>query len=76
MTIFSGTKSIRIFGQARVSFATAPATRIVCVRVPFRAHTFDVRTPGRIAVAAKQGATPKKGEKPATVTTRAFKFFK
>ncbi len=68
VTIFSGTKSIRIFGQARVSFRTAPAARIVCVRVPFRAHTFDVRTPGKIAIATKRG------DKPATVTTRGFKF--
>ena len=75
VSIFSGTKSIRLFGQARVVF-TAPGSRVVCIRVPLRAKTFDVRTPTRIAVATKPGAKPKRGEKPASLGIARLRFFK
>lgn len=68
VAIFSGRKSIRIFGQKVVPFA-APGSKVVCVRVPFRAKTFNVRTPLRIAVAVRQGAAPAK------VVTKGFRFF-
>ncbi|WP_217914021.1 hypothetical protein [Miltoncostaea marina] len=75
VSIFSGRRSIRLFGQARVVFPTA-GSKVVCVRVPLRARTFDVRTPTRIAVAAKPGARPVRGEKPATLTIRGLRFFR
>lgn len=75
VSIFSGTKSIRLFGQKRVVFR-APGSRIVCIRVPLRAKTFDVRTPTRIAVATKPGARPVRGEKPATLGIARLRFFK
>lgn len=74
VSIFSGTKSIRLFGQRRVTF-TAAGTKVVCVRVPYNARTFDVRTPFRIGVAAKTGAKPAKGEKPGSLTVRSLRFF-
>lgn len=74
VAIFSGTKSIRVFGQAIVRFP-APGTKVVCVRVPLRAKTFDVRTPAKIAIAVRNGARPSRGEPPATVVTRGFRFF-
>jgi hypothetical protein len=74
VSIFSGTRSIRLFGQTRVVF-TAPGSKVVCVRVPLRAKTFDVRTPTRIAVATKPGARPVRGEKPATLGVRSLRFF-
>lgn len=52
--IFSGTKSIRLFGQKRVAFALA-GKRVVCVPVPFRAHTFDIRNPLRFSLSVKVG---------------------
>lgn len=74
VAIFSGTKSVRIFGQKVVTFP-APGTRVVCVRVPFRAKTFNVRTPAKIAVAVRKGARRRQGEPPATVVTKGFRFF-
>lgn len=68
VAIFSGTKSRRIFGQKVVPFA-APGSKVVCVRVPFRAKTFNVRTPLKIAIAVRQGAAP------ARVVTKGFRFF-
>ena len=68
VAIFSGTRSRRVFGRKVVPF-TAPGSRVVCVRVPFRAKTFDVRTPVRIAIAVRQGAAPAK------VVTKGFRFF-
>ncbi len=75
VSIFSGTRSIRLFGQTRVVFR-AKGTKVVCVRVPLRARTFDVRTPTRIAVATKPGATPRRGEKPATLGIARLRFFR
>jgi hypothetical protein len=74
VAIFSGSKSIRVFGQKVVKFAAA-GSKVVCVRVPFRAKTFNVRTPARIAIAVRKGATPKRGEAPAKVVTKGFRFF-
>ena len=74
VAIYSGRKSIRIFGQLVVRFG-APGTKVVCVRVPFRAKTFNVRTPARIAIAVRDGATARAGEPPAKVVTKDFRFF-
>jgi hypothetical protein len=74
VAIFSGSKSIRVFGQKVVRF-TAPGSRVVCVKVPFRAKTFNVRTPAKIAIAVRKGATPRRGEAPARVVTKGFRFF-
>ena len=75
VAIFSGTKSIRLFGQKIVRFP-APGTQVVCVRVPFRAKTFDVRTPVKIAIAVRDGFRARSGEPPANVVTKGFRFFK
>jgi hypothetical protein len=75
VSIFSGTRSIRLFGQRRVVFRAA-GSRVVCVRVPLRAKTFDVRTPTRIAVATKPGARPVRGERPATLGIARLRFFR
>jgi hypothetical protein len=61
VTIFSGRRSIRLFGQRLVVF-TAPGRRDTCIRVPARAKTFDVRTPLRFAVGYALGARPRRGE--------------
>lgn len=74
VAIYSGTKSIRLFGQKRVVFRAAGA-KVVCVRVPLRAKTFDVRTPIRIAVATKPGTRPVRGERPATLGVARLRFF-
>jgi hypothetical protein len=73
VVIFSGTKSIRVFGQTTVSFAAA-GTKVVCVRVPFRAKTFDARTPAKIAIGVRRGARARAGEPKATVVTKGFRF--
>ena len=70
VAIFSGRKSIRIFGATVVHF-TKPGSRIVCIRVPLRAHTFDVRKPFRFAFAVRLGAHPARATK-ATLTTSRF----
>lgn len=74
VAIFSGTKSARVFGQKIVVFP-APATKVVCVKVPFRAKTFNVRTPAKIAIAVRKGATRRTGEPAAKVVTKGFRFF-
>lgn len=62
VSIFSGRRSIRLFGQRLVVFRVR-GTRQVCIRVPFRAHTFDVRTPLRVALGYAVGATRRRGER-------------
>lgn len=62
VTIFSGRRSIRLFGQKRVVFRAA-GRRTVCIPVPLRAHTFTVRTPLRVALGVALGATPRPGER-------------
>ena len=74
VAIFSGRRSIRIFGATTVRFRQA-GKRLVCVKVPLRARTFDVRQPFRFAFAVKAGANPSRNA-PATVTTSGFTFFR
>jgi hypothetical protein len=70
VSIFSGRRSIRLFGQARVVF-TAAGKRRVCIRVPFRAHTFNVRTRLNVALGYVVGARARRGErKPPPVIRR------
>jgi hypothetical protein len=70
VSIFSGRRSIRLFGQARVVFR-APGKRRVCIAVPFRAHTFNVRTRLNVALGYAVGAEPRRGErKPRPVIRR------
>jgi hypothetical protein len=67
VSIFSGRRSIRLFGQRLVVF-TAPANRQVCIPVPFRARTFNVRTPLRVALGYTAGARRQtSGRKPPPV---------
>jgi hypothetical protein len=56
-TIYSGRRSIRLFGQRRVVFQR-PGTKIVCIQVPRRARTYNVRTPLRFAIGWKLGSRP------------------
>jgi len=70
VAIFSGRKSVRVFGATVVRFAK-PGSRIVCIRVPLRAHTFDVRKPFRFAFAVRLGAHPKQSAR-TTLTTSGF----
>ena len=68
VSIFSGRLSVRLFGQQLVIFA-APARRQVCIPVPFRARTFNVRTPLKVALGYTAGARRQtSGRKPAPVT--------
>jgi hypothetical protein len=62
VSIFSGRRSIRLFGQKRVVFF-APGRRQVCIPVPFRARTFNVRTPLNVALGYAAGARPQRGER-------------
>ena len=50
----------------------AAGSKVVCVKVPFRAKTFNVRTPAKIAIAVRKGT---KGGAPAKVVTKGFRFF-
>jgi hypothetical protein len=60
-TIFSGRRSLRLFGQREVVFFR-PGQRIVCIMVPRRAQTFNVRTPLRFALGYRLGtARPRPG---------------
>ena len=73
VAIFSGTKSIRVFGRATVRF-TKPGKKLICIRVPLRANTFDIRKSYRYAFAIQNGAKPKKGEKPPREVNKVFRF--
>lgn len=75
VAIFSGRRSIRIFG-ARVVRFRQPGKRLVCIKVPLRARTFDVRQPFRFAFAVKPGATPRRGERAAALTLTRFTRFR
>ncbi|MGD9573757.1 MAG: hypothetical protein AB7V62_17900 [Thermoleophilia bacterium] len=72
--IYSGPKSRRLFGQRIVAF-TAPGTKYVCVRVPFRAKTFNPRAPAGILVAVRKGNARGNQGPPARVVTRGVRFF-
>ena len=60
VTIFSGRRSIRLFGQRLVTFTKA-GSRVACILVPKHAKTFDVRTPLRFAVGFAVGSRPRSG---------------
>jgi hypothetical protein len=67
VSIFSGRRSIRLFGQKLVIFFV-PGSRQVCIPVPFRAHTFNVRTPLRVALGYTAGPRRQRtGRKPPPV---------
>ncbi|MGE3234191.1 MAG: hypothetical protein AB7O78_10735 [Thermoleophilia bacterium] len=73
--IFSGPESRRLFGQRTLLFRTAPATKFVCVRVPFRAKTFNPRAPAGILVAVRPPNARGRSGPPAKVVTRDVRFF-
>jgi sugar lactone lactonase YvrE len=58
--IFSGIRSIRLFGAKVVRFSRA-GKRVACIPVPFRAHSFDARTRLRIAVGVTLDAVVGRG---------------
>ena len=60
VSIFSGRRSIRLFGQKLVVFF-APGRKQPCIPVPFRARTFNVRTPLNVALGYTAGARPQRG---------------
>ncbi len=62
VSIFSGRRSIRLFGQRLVVFRV-PGAKQVCIRVPFRARTFNVRTPLAVALGYAAGATARPGQR-------------
>lgn len=62
VSIFSGRRSIRLFGQRLVVFRV-PGAKQVCIRVPFRARTFNVRTPLSVALGYAAGATARPGQR-------------
>jgi hypothetical protein len=68
VAIFSGRRSVRVFGARIVRF-TQPGKRLVCVRVPLRARTFDVRQAFRFAFAARDGLTDPPGRRARTQLT-------
>jgi hypothetical protein len=74
VTIFSGPKSRRLFGQKIVAFRAA-GTKYVCIRVPFRAKTFDPRAAAGIAVSVRKGNVRGNQGPPARVVTRDLRFF-
>jgi hypothetical protein len=61
--IFSGIRSIRLFGQKLVVFRAA-GRKVACIPVPFRAKTFDARTRLRIAVGVALGSVLRPGAPP------------
>lgn len=73
VAIFSGRKSVRIFGATVVRFPKA-GKKLVCVRVPLRARTFDVRQPFRFAFATRYADTP--ANRPVPVVQTPFTFFR
>lgn len=62
VTIFSGRRSVRLFGQRLVVF-TAAGRQSTCIRVPARAKTFNVRTPLSFAVGYALGARGRSGQR-------------
>ena len=58
VSIFSGRRSLRLFGQKDVRFFD-PGRKVVCIPVPRRARTFNVRTPLRFALGWRLGTTPR-----------------
>ena len=62
LTIFSGRRSVRLFGQKLVRFS-APGRKVTCIRVPRRARTFNVRTPLSFAVGYALGLRSRPGQR-------------
>jgi hypothetical protein len=60
VSIFSGRLSIRLFGQKLVVFF-APGRQQPCIPVPLRAHTFNVRTPLKVALGYTAGTRRQRG---------------
>lgn len=73
VAIFSGRRSIRIFGATVVRFPRA-GKKVVCIRVPLRARTFNVRQPFRFAFATRFANTPPRRAVP--LVTTPFTFFR
>jgi hypothetical protein len=69
VTIFSGRRSVRLFGQRLVTFA-APGRKVTCILVPRRARTFNVRTPLSFAVGYALGARARPGQRAARPVIR------
>ena len=61
--IFSGIRSLRLFGAKTVRF-TGAGRKVVCIPVPFRAKSFDARTRLRISVAVALGPGSSGGPAP------------
>ena len=74
VAIFSGRRSVRLFGVRTVVF-TRPGKRVVCIRVPLRAVTANIRQPFRFVTAFKLGARPRPNEGPGRQRTRPFVLF-
>ncbi len=72
VTIFSGRRSVRLFGQRLVVFRAAGRTR-TCIQVPKRARTFDVRTPLRFAVGYALGARARPGQRATSPVIRPIR---
>ena len=72
VTIFSGRRSVRLFGQRLVVFRAAGRTR-TCIQVPKRARTFDVRTPLRFAVGYALGARAHPGQRATSPVIRPIR---
>ncbi len=72
VTIFSGRRSVRLFGQRLVVFAAAGRTS-TCIKVPARAKTFNVRTPLSFAVGYALGARGRPGERATRPVIRPIK---
>jgi len=72
VTIFSGRRSVRLFGQRLVVF-TAAGRKSTCIKVPARAKTFDVRTPLSFAVGYALGARARPGQRPTRPVIRPIK---
>ena len=69
--IFSGIRSLRLFGAKTVRF-TGAGRKVVCITVPFRAKTFDARTRLRVslAVALGPGSSAGGGSRPSAPNPR------
>ncbi|HMM49260.1 MAG TPA: hypothetical protein PKE32_06565 [Miltoncostaeaceae bacterium] len=72
VTIFSGTRSRRLFGQKLVVFRQ-PGAQTMCIKVPARAKTFNMRTKLGLALGYSLGATPRPKAKPTRPTIKPIK---
>jgi hypothetical protein len=72
VTIFSGRRSVRLFGQRLVVFA-AKGRKLTCITVPRRAKTFNVRTPLRFAVGYALGSRRRPGQRSPAPVIRTIK---